>query len=414
MSLRSTVPRLGADGAIDADSSYSWHTDHSLVAFAARSGVFWSATLRTGATGETPEIRGTSQPEVAPAGSAPAVDLSPADGPVAGAAGHAAQTATVEPLVMASLCNLLYDATGQPSKTSWTPDQWDAALQQDTSTASWQFLGKSSVDPQAYFGVAFENSDTGQIVIANRGSETGYDLLVSDIDILRGTVPPAFLAAEQFACQITTAYQGSGRQVLVTGHSLGGADAEYQAAKLGLGGDTFAALGARFAAAGSAPNLVNYLFPQDAVANLAPHIGPVAYIEPNGPAQWLDLLATRQYSGEGLHFINNYLEHFGASGITPITPTQFVEAIVLADVAQFFSGNEDAAAMRLSGATNDFPAAAAGNGLFGFAELAVPGMAVVASPGPNATTVGAGASDWALATVLLSTPLSAASPIHPG
>ena len=103
MSLRSTVPRLGADGAIDADSSYSWHTDHSLVAFAARSGVFWSATLRTCATGETPEIRGTSQPEVAPAGSAPAVDLSPADGPVAGAAGHAAQTATVEPLVMASL-----------------------------------------------------------------------------------------------------------------------------------------------------------------------------------------------------------------------------------------------------------------------------------------------------------------------
>ena len=267
-------------------------------------------------------------------------------------------------------------------------------MQQQSWTASWQFLGESSVDPQVYFGVAFENIATDQIVLASRGTQTAYDLLVSDIDILRGIVPPAFSAAAQFASQVVTAYQGSGREIQVTGHSLGGADAQYQAAVLGLGGSTFAALGAEFAAPGPAPNLVNYLYPQDAIANLAPHTGAVAYIQPNGPAQWFDLLATRRYEAEGLHFINNYLEHFGAPGIAPITPVQFGEAIVLAEVVDFFSDSAAGASMAAAG-----PLAA--NQQFGFADLALSGTAP-AIPALSA----AGNADGALAATLYDPVLS--------
>jgi hypothetical protein len=386
MGLRTGGPASLTETATDG-SSYSWHTDHYLVALAARNGFLWSATGRLDTSAGLPEPCGSMQPETVPVSVAPAVEAPYAAGFTAAAA-PASATATVDPLVMASLCNALYDQSGQPSKPGWTPDQWNAALQQQPWTASWRFLDQSNVDPRVYFGVAFENVDTGQIVIANRGTETGYDLLVSDIDILKGIVPLAFGAAEQFAAEVVAAYQGTGRQILVTGHSLGGADAEYEAAKLGLGGDTFAALGVQFAAAENAPNLVNYLFPQDAVANLGAHIGPATYLQPNGPAQWLDLLATLPYAGEGLHFINNYLEHFGAPGIAPITPLQVVEAAVLADAAEFFSG----------GTAN-----VSATPQFGFDELALPAANSAASIAHSLPVGNSGAVDAELAALLYRT-----------
>lgn len=397
MRLRSVVPTSNADMAADAGAGYSGHAGHHLVAVAARHGLFWSATMRFRPADAGSEPQGAAAPQTdAPApmtllGASPGGDL------LAGANPPAPSTATVEPLVMASLCDLLYDKPGQVSKPDWTPQQWNAALQQQPWTVSWRFLGESRLDPRVYFGVAFENADTGAIVIANRGTQTGYDLLVSDIDILQGTIPPAFLAAERFAAEIATAWQGSGRQILVTGHSLGGADAQYQAARLGLAGSTFAALGAGFAAPGCDAGLVNYLYPQDAIANLSPHIGEVAYIQPNGPAQWIDLLVTRQYAGEGLHFINNYLEHFGAPGIAPITPVQFVEAIVLAEVAEFFSQGDKAA-----------PAAYP---QLGFDELAPPGAPLTGPPAVFTSAGDALADDSVWSAAPYGCPLS--MPISP-
>lgn len=397
MRLRSGLPTSGID-ATDADS---WHTGNHLIAAMMRGGLFWSATVRVGAAAAQPNAGGASDPPTIPAVSTVVFGTLPnGDGFAIAAAATAPATAVVEPLVMASLCDLLYDAPGQSSKQDWTQEQWNAALQQQSSTASWRFLAGSSTNPQVYFGVAFESAATGQIVIANRGTQTAYDLLVSDLDILRGIVPPAFFAAEQFAAQIVGAHQGSGQEILVTGHSLGGADAEYQAASLGLPGTTFAALGVRFATPGCAPDLVNYLYPQDAVANLAPHIGTVAYIQPNGPAQWLDLLATRQFAGEGLHFINNYLEHFGATGVEPITPTQFVEAVLLAEIVDIVSRGDDAALTQLAQAADDLLGPSAATAPFGFDELAWPEAAAVAANVLPAQAGGAGAIDWNLAEVL--------------
>jgi len=137
----------------------------------------------------------------------------------------------------------------------------------------------------------------------------------------------------------------------------------------------------------------------------------VAYIQPNGPAQWLDLLVTRQYEGEGLHFINNYLEHFGAPGIGPITPVQFVEAIVLAEVAEFFSQDEAALAL-LTTAADDLLGSLAATPQFGFDELAWPDVpsAISAVPSQAGST---GATDWALAATLYDAVLSMpTSPDH--
>jgi hypothetical protein len=408
MRLRSGMPTSSAERVSSTESSYSWHTDHHLIASMARGGLFWSASVRLDCAGK-PETQGSSDPEWVSAASLLVASTPPGtEGWGIAAAAVPGSTAIVEPLVMASLCELLYDDFGQTSKPDWSREQWNAALQQQPSTASWRFLSESGVNPQVYFGIAFENIHSGQIVIANRGTQTAHDLLVSDIGILKGIIPPAFLAAELFAAQVVAAHQGSGREIFVTGHSLGGADAQYQAATLGLGGSTFAALGARFAAAECAPNLVNYLYPQDGIANLAPHVGTVAYIQPNGPAQWVDLLVTRQYEGEGLHFINNYLEHFGAPGVAPITPVQFVEAVVLAEVVDFFCPEDAVPTMPIP--ANDLPRPSAANPAFGFGELAWPDS-LSAEPSALSAPAGNGAAfDWPLAATLGDAVLSIGPP----
>ena len=400
MGLRSGLPVLGTTSARDAGSSYSWQTDNYLVALMLRGALCWSATARLDPAAAQPDRRsGSDDPPMAAASTAVVGSVQPNGDGFAFAATTGPATAVVEPLVMASLCDLLYDQPGQPSKQDWTPEQWNAALQQQSSTASWRFLTESIANPQVYFGVAFENAATGQIVIASRGTQTAYDVLVSDLDILREIVPPAFCAAEQFAAQVVQGRPGSGQEILVTGHSLGGADAEYQAARLGLGGTTFAALGVKFAAPGCASDLVNYLYPQDAVANLAPHIGAEAYIQPNGPAQWLDLIATRRFAGEGLHFINNYLEHFGATGVEPITPTQFVEAVLLAEIVDIVSRGDDTAVTELAKAVDDLLGPSAATASFGFDDLAWP-AAVAAADLLSAQAGAAGAIDWASAETL--------------
>jgi hypothetical protein len=397
-----------ASETISADSNGSWHTDNYLITLALSAGRVGSARVHAAPPkAEQEAYSGPSDNVVALAAAAPVGDMPPADLDkfAPGASTAIASSGGGDPLVLASLCDLLYDEPGQSPKPGWTAAQWDAALQQQPWTASWHFLATSSCNEQLYFGAAFENSDIGQIVIASRGSQTGYDFLVSDLDILRGIVPPAFHAAEGFARQIVQAYQCNGSQVLVTGHSLGGADAEYQGAKLGLAGATFAALGARFAASECAANLVDYLYPQDAVANLAPHIGSVAYVAPNGPAQWQDLIETLPFDGEGLHFINNYLEHFGAPGVQPITHAQFIEAVLLSGIVDYVSGH-DGAPGQLASEIGSLLRSSGLDTQFGFDELAWPGAVPGATADASTQGGASGGQDWALAEMILCAALS--------
>ena len=113
--MRSRVPVSNGDTALDADTGFSWHTDNHLLAFAARSGLFWSATVRAEGTRDT-EAPGPSEASSIPFISMPVIETALGNGLVAAAA-LAPSTTSIEPLVMASLCDLLYDEPGTDLET---------------------------------------------------------------------------------------------------------------------------------------------------------------------------------------------------------------------------------------------------------------------------------------------------------
>jgi Lipase (class 3) len=78
-----------------------------------------------------------------------------------------------------------------------------------------------------------------------------------------------------------------GAKITFTGHSLGGAEAQVQAARLAGSAVTFGAPGASFAATPEqlqqAKNrVVNYVLPGDPVPMSGQHIGTTVVIRPNG------------------------------------------------------------------------------------------------------------------------------------
>lgn len=133
--------------------------------------------------------------------------------------------------------NLAYhgaDAVGQ-----WYAGQLDAF---GYDKQGWAYLSQSASNPDSYFGVAFENRGTHEIVIADRGSGSALDWGQTDWEIVHHQANIlAFSDALVFADAVTAA--NSGCCAFVTGHSLGGAEAQYQAAELALPGTVFAAPG---------------------------------------------------------------------------------------------------------------------------------------------------------------------------
>jgi autotransporter passenger strand-loop-strand repeat protein len=89
-----------------------------------------------------------------------------------------------------------------------------------------------AINPYGLTAVAFDDPTTDEIVISFRGSKSAHDWFVSD---LLGIVPgirsfTPFSSAETFTKEIELLYPGD--TYFVTGHSLGGADAEDVAATL--------------------------------------------------------------------------------------------------------------------------------------------------------------------------------------
>src|SRR6266498_651321 len=86
-----------------------------------------------------------------------------------------------------------------------------------------------------YQGIAFYNATTKQAVIANRGSQTKYDFLVSDTAIAIGKDPKADGSALAFYSSVTKWLGDNGHNdatVIETGHSLGGQEADYVTARV--------------------------------------------------------------------------------------------------------------------------------------------------------------------------------------
>lgn len=165
------------------------------------------------------------------------------------------------------------------------------------SPPGWTKIAESPVTPgnqgtaNGYYGAAYQNDSTGEIVVANRGSRASGEGLKQDwggsdaqIAAQGGLgVPAAFDDATDFAQSVQEAHPD--QQIQFTGHSLGGGEAEVQAARLGGSAVTFGAPGVAFAvtdsqAAAASPNVVNYGLPGDLVGSSGTHIGQVVSLPP--------------------------------------------------------------------------------------------------------------------------------------
>lgn len=157
----------------------------------------------------------------------------------------------------------------------------------------WSEVKESDPNPDGYYGVAFRNGDTGEIVVANRGSRPSYqgltqDWLGSDPKIAaQGAlgVPAAFQRATEFGDQVQAEFPGA--PMHFTGHSLGGAEAQVQAAEVGGTATTFGAPGAAFAvdsdqAKSAANSVTNYVLPGDVIGGTGSHIGKTIMLSPAG------------------------------------------------------------------------------------------------------------------------------------
>jgi hypothetical protein len=123
-----------------------------------------------------------------------------------------------------------------------------------------------------------------QVVIAYQGTTGGENLLtnplavipqlVDDLGLWGATTWPAVTSALAFAKSVVAIAAGHGigaANVFVTGHSLGGIEAEYVAQQTGLGGMSFEATGLAksVTTAGNGANFVNVITAGDPVGSYA-------------------------------------------------------------------------------------------------------------------------------------------------
>ncbi len=143
--------------------------------------------------------------------------------------------------------------------------------------------------PSGYQGTVYQRTDTGEIVVAHRGTEFERekfkDLIATDGMMVAGrTNLQADDAIEltRFAQRQAQKYavenQTPMREVTVTGHSLGGTLAQITAHHFGLKGETFNAYGAasldrRIPEGGN--DVLNHVMAADLVSSGSPHYGQV-------------------------------------------------------------------------------------------------------------------------------------------
>ena len=149
-----------------------------------------------------------------------------------------------------------------------------------------------------YQGTIYQRVDTGDMVVAHRGTEvtSGMKPIVQDALYTDGSMalsrvnPQARDAialtqrAQERADEIRQTY-GRSPQLTVTGHSLGGTHAQITAHHFGLKGETFnaygaASLGLRIPEGGN--TVLNHVMAGDTVSAASPHFGQVrVYAAPN-------------------------------------------------------------------------------------------------------------------------------------
>lgn len=139
-----------------------------------------------------------------------------------------------------------------------------------------QLIFSSSSGMQA---AVYKNTQ-GKIVIAYRGTQlTDSGDLFADFNIMLGSIPQAQLTdAENFYKAVVAQYGSN--NIVITGHSLGGAIAQIIGSKTGIPTYTYNAPGMA-TYSGLYPDVVkNFVVMNDYVGNYGEHVGETYYIQP--------------------------------------------------------------------------------------------------------------------------------------
>lgn len=156
-------------------------------------------------------------------------------------------------------------------------EQWEVITDVegiDTNGVSSEWAG--------FQAVAYKNEITKEIVIAYRGTDSLLDGIISDVQIAFNLTPQQTSPAIEFYNKIATSVSGEGYTISATGHSLGGALAQYVAAVVGISAVTFNAPGIPMPEGGDASGIVNYVNMNDFIGCLNTHIGETRYYLPDG------------------------------------------------------------------------------------------------------------------------------------
>jgi pimeloyl-ACP methyl ester carboxylesterase len=142
--------------------------------------------------------------------------------------------------------------------------------------------------PSGYQGTAYQRTDTGEIVIASRGTEFGREPIQDGAFADGGMVftglnnqtddAMAFTRQVVDLAKTREAQYGHPLDVTVTGHSLGGTLAEITAAKFGLHGETFNAYGAAgllYGVPEGGNQVIDHVRATDMVSAASTHFGEV-------------------------------------------------------------------------------------------------------------------------------------------
>jgi Ca2+-binding RTX toxin-like protein len=200
-----------------------------------------------------------------------------------------------------------------------------------------------------FYGAALV-STTGQIAITFEGTNLGtanhiftFAQILDDFDIVYGKVAPAFTSAYDFTEQVIQDVEqedGStaASDIFLTGHSLGGAEAEYVAQQTGLPGTTFGAPGIATDNTGhSGANFFDYVDRGDPVGNYAPdgnetpvlqtqniaHYGQALYVGPYTNASYLIAASIAYLAAESTSSPYVATAEYGAAALSLATAASY-------------------------------------------------------------------------------------------
>ena len=136
----------------------------------------------------------------------------------------------------------------------------------------------------SFAAVAYGRYDTNnklqEIVIAYRGTDSILDWTPSNLQILLTLTPSQKNKAIEFYDKVAENYEGI--DITITGHSLGGALAQYVASLKQEPAITFEAPGIDIPSGGTSENIINYVNMNDPVGSYREHIGETRYYLPDG------------------------------------------------------------------------------------------------------------------------------------